>query len=129
MAFHGNPFINLDVPGGSYHPDMTYQSMEKRMLPIVDYGGIAIVIPNVAAVGNVIEDSGKFGFEVYLSGMNEPLIIGFETSKEASESRSELIAIIARFHYARELGPDYEIDDMAEDDLQELDDSEETEKH
>lgn len=99
------------------------------MLPIVDYGGIAIVISKVAAVGNIIEDSGKFGFEVYLSGMNEPLIIGFDTTKEASESRSELIAIIARFHYTRELGPDYDIEELAEEDLQELDDSEETEKH
>lgn len=101
------------------------------MLPIVDYGGIAIVIPKVAAVGNVIEDSGKFGFEVYLSGMNEPLIIGFETSKEAAESRSELITIIARFHYTRELGPDYDIEDMAEEELQEMemDDSGENEKH
>jgi hypothetical protein len=103
--------------------------MEKNMLPIVDYGGIAIVIPKVAAVGNIIEDSGKFGFEVYLSGMNEPLIIGFDTSKEASESRGELIAIIAQFHYTRELGPDYDIEEIAEEDLQELDDSEENEKH
>ncbi len=99
------------------------------MLPIVDYGGLAIVIPKVAAVGNINEDSGKYGFEVYLSGMNEPLIIGFETSKEASESRSELIAIIAQFHYARELGPDYDIDELAEEDIQDADDSEETEKH
>jgi len=99
------------------------------MLPIVDYGGIAIVIPKVAAVGNVIEDGGKFGFEVYLSGMNEPLVIGFDTAKEASESRSELITIIAQFHYTRELGPDYDVEELGEEDLQELDDSEENEKH
>ena len=99
------------------------------MLPIVDYGGIAIVIPKVAAVGSVIEDNGRFGFEVYLMGMNEPLIIGFETSEEATESRNELISIIAQFHYVHELGPDYDIEDLAEEELREGDDSEEKEKH
>lgn len=99
------------------------------MLPIVDYGGIAIVIPKIAAVGSVVEDGGRYGFEVYLAGMNEPVVIGFNTSEEAAESRNELIAIIAQFHYERELGPDYEIDDSAEVDVAEADDSEENEKH
>ncbi|TFH42806.1 MAG: hypothetical protein E4G96_02660 [Chrysiogenales bacterium] len=99
------------------------------MLPIVDYGGIAIVIPKVAAVGNIIEDNGRFGFEVYLSGMNEPLVIGFDNAKEASDSRSELIGIIAQFHYVREMGPEYDIDDMADEEGPEIDDSTKSEKH
>ena len=101
------------------------------MLPIVDYGGIAIVIPKVAAVGNVIEDNGKYGFEVYLSGMNEPIIIGFDTKKEAGESRDELIAIIAQFHYIRELGPDFDVEDMSEEEPadNETKSDDENEKH
>lgn len=99
------------------------------MLPIIDYGGIAIVVPKIAAVGSVVEDKGKFGFEVYLEGMNEPVVIGFNTSEEAAESRNELIAVIAQFHYERELGPDYEIDDIAEEEAVEADDAEENEKH
>jgi hypothetical protein len=99
------------------------------MLPIVDYGGIAIVISKVAAVGSVVENDGKFGFEVYLEGMNEPVVIGFDTSEEAAESRNELIAIIAQFHYERELGPDYDMDDITEEDVSEADDTEGNEKH
>ncbi|MBN2159763.1 MAG: hypothetical protein JW807_10230 [Spirochaetes bacterium] len=101
------------------------------MLPIVDYGGIAIVIPRVAAVGSVVEDNGKFGFEVYLAGMNEPLVIGFNSSQEASESRSELISIIARFHFVHELGPEYDGEDIADEELSELDEAgeKENEKH
>ncbi|MBN1496210.1 MAG: hypothetical protein JXA07_05535 [Spirochaetes bacterium] len=99
------------------------------MLPIVDYGGIAIVIPKVAAVGSIVEENGKFGFEVYLAGMNEPLVIGFDTAKEAADSRSELINIIARFHYLHELGPDYEIDEISEEDVRDMDETEENEKH
>jgi hypothetical protein len=99
------------------------------MLPIVDYGGIAIVIPKVTAVGSVIEEDDKFGFEVYLTGMNDPLVIGFDSSEEAAESRNELIAIIARYHYVRDLGPDYDIDEIAEEEVQEAEDAGESEKH
>ncbi|MBN2079452.1 MAG: hypothetical protein JW838_10835 [Spirochaetes bacterium] len=99
------------------------------MLPIVDYGGIAIVIPKVAAVGNIIEDSGRYGFEVYLSGMNEPLVIGFDSEKEAAESRNELIGIIAQFHYVREMGPDYDMDDMNDEDAPEGEGERKSEKH
>lgn len=101
------------------------------MLPIVDYGGIAIVIPRVAAVGSVVEDNGKYGFEVYLAGMNEPLVIGFETSQEAGEARNELISVIARFHYIHEFGPEYDGEDMAEEELPEPDEhgEKENEKH
>jgi hypothetical protein len=108
---------------------MTNQYRENSMLPVVDYGGIAIVVPKVTAVGSVVEDNGKFGFEVYLSGMNEPLVVGFDTSKEAVDSRSELIAIIAQFHYVHELGPEYDIDDITEEDVQDTDDTGENEKH
>lgn len=99
------------------------------MLPIVDYGGIAIVIPKVTAVGSVIEEEDKFGFEVYLTGINDPLVIGFDSREEAVASRNELIAIIARFHYVRELGPDYDIEEIAEEEVQEAEDTEESDKH
>lgn len=82
------------------------------MLPIVDYGSIAIVIPKVAAVGRILTDRENHGFEVFLSGMEEPLIIEFDTDEEAKDARDELIAIIAQYHYVKELGPDYEISDF-----------------
>lgn len=99
------------------------------MLPIVDYGGIAIVIPKVTAVGSVIEEEDKFGFEVYLTGMNDPLVIGFDNREEAVDSRNELISIIARFHYVRELGPDYDIEELSDEEIQDLEDTGESEKH
>lgn len=104
------------------------------MLPVVDYGGIAIVVPMVTAVGSIIDNEGKYGFEVYLTGMNEPFVIGFEKLEEAEESREELISIITQFHYSRELGPEFdleEIDDL--DDLDEeddvVDDDDEKDRH
>lgn len=44
-------------------------------------------------------------------------------------SRNELIAIIARFHYVRELGPDYDIEEIAEEEVQDAEDTEESDKH
>lgn len=85
------------------------------MLPIVDYGAIAIVVPNINAVGNVGPDDEKFGFEVYMTGMNDPLVIGFDSLEEAEEAREELVAIIAQFHYTRELGPDFDVEDLEQD--------------
>jgi hypothetical protein len=82
------------------------------MLPVVDYGSIAIVIPKVTAVGSIINDDEKPGLEVFLTGMEEPVIIGFETREEALEAREELIGIIAQFHYIKELGPDFEFSDL-----------------
>ena len=82
------------------------------MLPIVDYGSIAIVVPKVAAVGSTVSEEGKPGFEVFLSGMEEPIVIGFDTEQEALEAREELIAIIAQYHYVKELGPDFDISDL-----------------
>jgi len=92
------------------------------MLPIVDYGSIAIVIPKVTAVGSTVSEDGKPGFEVFLSGMEEPIVIGFDTEKEALEAREELIAIIAQYHYVKELGPDFEINDLLGRDEEDDDD-------
>lgn len=93
------------------------------MLPVVDYGSIAIVIPKVAAVGSVVSDDDKPGLEVFLSGIEDPVIIGFESEEEALEAREELIGIIAQFHYIKELGPDFEfsglLNDNGSDDINE----------
>ena len=85
------------------------------MLPIVDYGSIAIVVPHVTAVGSTVTEDDKPGFEVFLAGMDNPLVIGFDTEDEATEARNELIAIIAQYHYTRELGPDFDINDLMND--------------
>ena len=85
------------------------------MLPIVDYGSIAIVVPHVTAVGSTVTEDDKPGFEVFLTGMEDPVIIGFDTEDEAVEARNELIAIIAQYHYTRELGPDFDINDLMDD--------------
>lgn len=85
------------------------------MLPIVDYGSIAIVIPHVTAVGSLVSEDDKPGFEVFLTGMVDPIIIGFDTEEEATEAREELIAIIAQYHYTKELGPDFDISDLLND--------------
>ena len=82
------------------------------MLPVVDYGSIAIVVPNISAVGGLIEDDEKDGFEVFLAGVEEPVIIGFHDREEAEESRNELIAIIAQYHYAKEFGPDFDFEEL-----------------
>lgn len=85
------------------------------MLPVVDYGSIAIVVPHVTAVGSLVTEEDKPGFEVFLTGMEEPLVIGFDTEQEANEAREELIAIIAQYHYAKELGPDFDFNDLIDD--------------
>ncbi len=82
------------------------------MLPIVDYGSIAIVVPKITAVGSTVSEDGKPGFEVFLSGMAEPIVIGFDSKEEAVEAREELITIIAQYHYIKELGPDFDINDL-----------------
>jgi len=84
----------------------------KKMMPIRDYGSIAIVIPKITAVGNAVSEDGKPGFEVFLSGMGEPIVIGFDSQEEAREEREELIGIIAHYYYVKELGPDFDIDDI-----------------
>lgn len=85
------------------------------MLPIVDYGSIAVVVPHVTAVGSTVTEDDKPGFEVFLTGMDDPIIIGFDTEEEAVEARDELIAIIAQYHYTKELGPDFDINDLMND--------------
>lgn len=76
------------------------------MLPIVDYGGIAVVVPKVNAVGNTFNDNDKYNFEVYLTGMDGPIAIGFDTQEEAEDARDELIAIIAQYYFVKEFGPE-----------------------
>jgi len=97
------------------------------MLPIVDYGSIAIVVPQVTAVGSFVEDNGSGGFEVFLAGMNEPVMISFESAEQALESREELIAIIAQYHYLKDLGPDYDPADLFDLDEDEYEDEDEDE--
>jgi hypothetical protein len=69
----------------------------------------------VTAVGSTVTEDDKPGFEVFLAGMDNPLVIGFDTEDEAVEARNELIAIIAQYHYTRELGPDFDINDLMDD--------------
>ncbi len=99
------------------------------MLPVVDYGGIAIVVPKVTAVGNIVDDGGKFGFEVYLNGMSEPLIIGFDNAKEARDSRDELISIIAQYYDAREMNGDIDLEDISDEESPDIDETEKKERH
>lgn len=81
------------------------------MLPIIDYGSIAIVIPHVTAVGSYVDDEEKPGFEVFITGLPEPIVIGFESPDEANEAREELIALVAQFHFINTMGPDFEFPD------------------
>jgi hypothetical protein len=82
------------------------------MLPIVDYGNIALVVPMITAVGSPVSKNGKSGFEVYMSGIAKPVIIEFNSPEEAFEEREELIGIIAQYHYIKELGPDFDLDNL-----------------
>lgn len=84
------------------------------MLPIVDYGGIAIVVPKVSAVGAVREEGGKSLFEVFLEGRERPVPVFFDSREAALDNREELMAIIARYYYMRDLGPDFDAEDMEE---------------
>ncbi len=77
------------------------------MLPVIDYGSIAIVIPHVTAVGSMTESNGRNGFEVFLTGLPEPVIIGFDSTGEASEARDELISLVAQYHIIQAMGPDF----------------------
>ncbi len=89
------------------------------MLPIIDYGGIAVVVPKIAAVGSVEKEDDVFVMEIYLSGIEEPMAVSFHSKEEGDMAREDLIAIVAQYHYVRELGPDFdpeEISDMFEQD-------------
>ena len=78
------------------------------MIPVVDYGSIAIVVPAVTAIGGMTDVDGRYGFEVYLSGNADPVIVSFQDKDEAENARAELLDIVARFHFTREFGPDFE---------------------
>ena len=82
------------------------------MLPIVDYGSIAIVIPKISAVGAIVEKGGKYGFEVFLTDSDKPVTIGYFEAEEARDSRKELVGIIAQYYYVKELGPDFELNGL-----------------
>lgn len=102
------------------------------MLPIIDYGGIAIVVPKVAAVGKVVRAGGDYGFNVFCDGLAKPFRVMFQEKKEAEDGRDEMIAVIARYYYTREFGPDFDVDDLEEmlgDEGVDEDDGEEGEKH
>lgn len=104
------------------------------MLPIIDYGGIAIVIAKVTAIGNVFDENETFYYEVYLTGKEEPVIIGFSSKEQAEKARSELLGVVAQYYYIQEFGPDFDIDefsDFIDEDINDEDDNEEgdTEKH
>lgn len=81
---------------------------EKIMVPVVDYGSVAIVVPSVTAVGGIVMTEEGAGFEVYLSGSSDPIVVSFENREETETARTELIEIIARYYFAREFGPDFE---------------------
>ncbi len=98
------------------------------MLPVVDYGSIAVVVPMISAVGGLVKEKNKFGFEIFLMGNTDPLVVGFDNEEEAEESRNELVAIVAQYHLTRDLGPDFEIDELfdsiEEDDFEDDDEDE-----
>jgi hypothetical protein len=82
------------------------------MLPVVDYGSIAIVVPKVAAVGGVELSEDRYGFEVFLQGINDPFVVNFSSREEAESSRADLVSVIAQYHYMTEMGPDFDVDDI-----------------
>ncbi|HOO71109.1 MAG TPA: hypothetical protein PK926_05040 [Spirochaetota bacterium] len=98
------------------------------MLPIVDYGGIALVVSKITAVGGVGSDNNNYGFDVYLSGKEDPVYIAFSDEKQADNARKELMAIIAQYYYIQEFGPDFDLNDLAEYDNED-DSDEDKDKH
>ena len=58
------------------------------MLPIIDYGSIAIVIPKVTAVGVSQNEKGKYCLEIFLSGTDVPILIEFDSEEEAQDAAS-----------------------------------------
>jgi len=47
-----------------------------------------------------------------MSGIPKPIVIKFDSQQEALEEREELIGIIAQYHYIKELGPDFDLDNL-----------------
>lgn len=97
------------------------------MLPIIDYGSIAVVIPKVSAVGKVVEETkGKFGFEIFFDGQSDAFVVLCDSQTDAEETREHLISIIAEYYFSVEFGP--EIDD-ALDDFDDFDDDTDGHEH
>jgi hypothetical protein len=82
------------------------------MLPVIDYGSIAIVIPKITAIGLTQDDNNKYCLEIFLSGADSPILIAFDSEEEAEEEKKELIAIVAQYYYIEQFGPDFDIKDM-----------------
>jgi hypothetical protein len=82
------------------------------MLPIVDYGGIALVVAKITAVSGINKDDDRYGFEVYLTGKEDPVVIAFTEESQAEDARNELLGVIAQYYYIQEFGPDFDVDDL-----------------
>lgn len=96
------------------------------MLPVIDYGGIAIVIPHVVAVGSAVEDNQRYGFEVFFAGMEDPMLVGFDSMIEAEQARKDLVSIVAEYHLVTTLGPDFDFEEMFGIDDDDVDDGTDT---
>ncbi len=76
------------------------------MIPIIEYGSIAVVIPKISAVGSMKEARTGFSVDIIMTGVLEPLTVIFATEEEAIEARNDLIAAIAQYYYTVEFGVD-----------------------
>ena len=83
------------------------------MLPVVDYGSIAIVIPQISAVGGVVynEDEKCYDMEVFISGDVDPHVICSDIEEEAIKTREDLIGMIAHYHFLKMFGPDFNVEE------------------
>ncbi len=84
------------------------------MLPIVDYGGIALVVAKITAVAGVTKEQDGYGFEVYLTGREDPVVIAFSDEEQAENARNELLAVVTQYYYIHEFGPDFDLNDLSE---------------
>jgi hypothetical protein len=85
--------------------------MDIPMLPVIDYGGIALVIPHISAVGGVIEEKKRYGFDVFLSGHSDPVFVAFSKEDEADEAREEMVEAVARYYFVKDMGLELDDDD------------------
>jgi hypothetical protein len=83
------------------------------MLPVIDYGSIAFVIPEISAVGGVEynEDEKSYDMEVFISGDSESHTVCSDTEEEAVKIREELIGMIAHYHFIKMFGPDFDVEE------------------
>lgn len=82
--------------------------MELPFLPVIDYGGIALVVSRISALGGTIQENERYGFDVFLSGHADPVFVAFDSEVDAEEARDELLGAVARYYYIHELGLDDE---------------------